>query len=70
MILEILRVEGMRSERDRRALADAVRAAPGVRRAVASLADHTLRVEREDAAPLAAILQAVVAAGYEASVLV
>jgi copper chaperone CopZ len=69
MTLEILRLEGMRGERDRRAILDAVRALPGVRRATASLSDHTLRVEREDTASLAAILQAVRRVGYSASVL-
>lgn len=70
MVLEIVRVVGMRGEHDRRALVAAVIAVPGVRRAVASLADHTLRIEREDAASLASILRAVADAGYEAAVLV
>jgi copper chaperone CopZ len=70
MLVEILRITGMRGERDRRALLDALAAVPGVRRAGANLADQTVRVERDEPASLAAILQAVVAAGYEASVLV
>lgn len=70
MVQEILRVPGMRVERDRQALLGAVRAVAGVRRVMANLADHTLRIEREDELHLAAILRAVSAAGYEARVLV
>jgi copper chaperone CopZ len=69
MTLEILRVEGMRSERDRRALLDVLGALPGVRRATASLADQTLRIEREDTASLAAIIAAIQRAGYSVAVL-
>jgi copper chaperone CopZ len=70
MMQEILRIEGMRGERDRRAVLAAVQALPGVRRAVASLADRTLRVEREDTASLAAIIEAVRGAGYGVAALV
>jgi copper chaperone CopZ len=69
MTLEILRIEGMRSERDRRAIMELVRALPGVRRATASLSDHTLRVEREDTTGLAVIIAAVKRAGYSVAVL-
>lgn len=69
MMLEILRVEGMRSEHDRRAVVAAVQATPGVRRAMANLADRTLRIEREDDTSLAAILTAIRAAGYQVSAL-
>ncbi|MFQ3663106.1 MAG: heavy metal-associated domain-containing protein [Chloroflexaceae bacterium] len=69
MILEILRVERMRTRRDRWALAAAVEAVPGVRRVYANQADRTLRVEREDDSSLAAIIQAINDAGYEVVVL-
>jgi copper chaperone CopZ len=66
MTIEILLVDAMRGEGDLQAILGAVRALPGVRRASASLADHTLRVEREDAASLAAIIGAIRGAGYSA----
>ncbi len=69
MILEILRVERMRTRRDRWALAAAVEAVPGVRRVLANQADRTLRVEREDDSSLAAIIEAINAAGYDVAVL-
>ncbi|MCS6882702.1 MAG: heavy metal-associated domain-containing protein [Oscillochloridaceae bacterium] len=69
MILEILRVERMRTRRDRWALAAAVEAVPGVRRVLANQADRTLRVEREDDSSLAAIIQAINDAGYDVAVL-
>lgn len=69
MILEILRVERMRTRRDRWALAAAVEAVPGVRRVLANQADRTLRIEREDDSSLAAIIQAINDAGYDAAVL-
>lgn len=69
-MIEILRVEGMRGERDRRAVVEAVLAVPGVRRAFVNLADRSLRIERDREAGLAAIIQAVKDAGYEVSVLV
>ncbi|MCX7790422.1 MAG: copper-binding protein [Chloroflexaceae bacterium] len=69
MILEILRVERMRTRRDRWALAAAVEAVPGVRRVLANQADRTLRVEREDDSSLAAIIAAINAAGYDVAVL-
>lgn len=69
MIIEILRVTGMRGERDRRAVMAAVTGLPGVRRAVANVADGTLRIERDETASLAAIISAVQAAGYRVAVL-
>jgi len=69
MILEILRVERMRTRRDRWALVAAVEAAPGVRRVLINQADRTLRVEREDDSSLAAIIEAINAAGYDVAVL-
>lgn len=69
MILEILRVERMRTRRDCWALAAAVEAVPGVRRVLANQADRTLRVEREDDSSLAAIIEAINAAGYDVAVL-
>lgn len=69
MILEILRVERMRTRRDRWALAAAVEAVPGVRRVLANQADRTLRIEREDDSSLAAIIAAINAAGYDVAVL-
>jgi copper chaperone CopZ len=69
MILEILRVERMRTRRDRWALAAAVEAVPGVRQVLANQADRTLRVEREDDSSLAAIIEAIKAAGYDVAVL-
>jgi copper chaperone CopZ len=69
MTIEILRVTGMRGERDRRAVMAAVTGLPGVRRAVANVADGTLRIERDETASLAAIISAVQAAGYRVAVL-
>jgi copper chaperone CopZ len=69
MTLEILRVDRMHGEGDRRAILEAVQGMPGVRRATVNLADHTLRVEREDGASLAAIVRAVQGAGYSVAVL-
>jgi copper chaperone CopZ len=69
MIVEILRVSGMRGEHDRRAVVAAVTGLPGVRRAVANAADGTLRLERDPTASLAAIISAVEAAGYRVAVL-
>lgn len=64
MIVELLRVEDMRGEQARRAALTAVEAVAGVRRAVANLADRSLRVERADETSLAAILAALRAAGF------
>ncbi|MEI7770612.1 MAG: heavy metal-associated domain-containing protein [Chloroflexales bacterium] len=69
MTLEILLVDGMRSEADQRAILAVVQALPGVRRATASLADRTLRVEREEAVGLAAIIAAIQGVGYRAAAL-
>ncbi|MEI7642880.1 MAG: hypothetical protein WCJ55_01105 [Chloroflexales bacterium] len=69
MTLEILWINGMRREADRQAILTAVRALSGVRRATANLADRTLRVEREDALGLAAILAAIQDVGYRAAAL-
>jgi copper chaperone CopZ len=69
MTIEILRVSGMRGERDRRAVVAAVTGLPGVRRAVANAADGTLRLERDPSASLAAIISALEAAGYRVAVL-
>ncbi|MGQ9925299.1 MAG: cation transporter [Chloroflexaceae bacterium] len=69
MILDILRVERMRTHRDRRALMAAVEAMPGVRRVLVNQADHTLRIERDDDSSLAAIIEAINAAGYDVAVL-
>lgn len=70
MILDILRIEKMRTQRDRQAIIAAVEGTPGVRRVQINPADRTLRVEREEGSSLAAIIRAINAAGYEAAVLV
>jgi copper chaperone CopZ len=69
MTLEILRIEGMHRERDRRAVLAAVTALAGVHRASANAADGTLHLERDEAIGLAAIIRAVESAGYRVAVL-
>ncbi len=69
MILEILRIDTMRTRRDRWAIAAAVEAVPGVRRVLANQADRTVRIERDDDSSLVAIVKAINDAGYEVAVL-
>lgn len=69
MVLEILYVEQMRSRRDRWAITAALEAVPGVRGVLANQANRTVRVERDDEASLAAIIQAVKDQGYAVAVL-
>ncbi|MBX0328518.1 heavy-metal-associated domain-containing protein [Oscillochloris sp. ZM17-4] len=69
MTREILRVDGMRAEHDRRVVQDLLRALPGVVRVAVNLADHTVRIERNDEASLATIIQVMRDAGYSVAVL-
>ncbi|NNJ10969.1 heavy-metal-associated domain-containing protein [Chloroflexales bacterium ZM16-3] len=69
MVLEILRVDGLRGEYDRRAIHDLLRTLPGLGRVVVNLADHTVRIERNDEASLATIIQVMRDAGYGVAVL-
>lgn len=68
MKLELLRVERMLDERARRTVVAAVAAVPGVQRVRANLADRTLRIECDDDASLAAVIEAARAAGFSVSV--
>lgn len=64
MVLEILRVEGMRGEREWRQLLATIETIPGVRSAVARPLDRTIRVTRDHRANIESILTVVRAAGY------
>ncbi len=69
MILEIMRVEGMQSERDRRVVLGAIERLPGLGRIISNLADGTLRLERAESLQLATLVAAIERAGYRVSVL-
>ncbi|MBP1464845.1 hypothetical protein EYB53_003890 [Candidatus Chloroploca sp. M-50] len=69
MILEILRIEQMRTERDRRVILSLVAEQPGIHHPIANLADRTLRFERDQQASLAHIIDALNQAGYAPAVL-
>ncbi|NTW00931.1 MAG: heavy-metal-associated domain-containing protein [Oscillochloris sp.] len=70
MVIEILRIAGMRGEQDRQAVLRAVQALAGIQHVRANLANQTLVIEREDDVSLAAILQTLREAGYMAAILV
>nr|WP_044200926.1 heavy metal-associated domain-containing protein [Oscillochloris trichoides] len=70
MPLQILRIQTMHHQRDRRIILDLLKDMPGVTHASANLAERLIQIEHTEALSLAAILHALRAAGYEASVLV
>ncbi|PDV99726.1 hypothetical protein [Candidatus Chloroploca asiatica] len=69
MTLEILRIEQMRTERDRRVILSLVAEQPGLYHPIANLADRTLRFERDQQASLSHIIDALNQAGYAPTVL-
>ncbi|MFV9504612.1 MAG: heavy-metal-associated domain-containing protein [Oscillochloridaceae bacterium umkhey_bin13] len=69
MIVEILRLEGMRSERDRRVITATLARIPGLGRVVINLADQTVRLERAETTSLTSLISALEGAGYRVSVM-
>lgn len=69
MIVEFLRIEGMRNERDRRLIKASLSQLDGIERVVINLAAATVSLERSEACSLAAIIAALEAAGYRVAVM-
>jgi hypothetical protein len=64
MILEIVRVEGLRGEAERRAVLSALEPLVGPGRVAVNLADHSVRIERPEGVGLSRLLAALNRAGF------